>query len=165
MTMTRHETEIKADEQVPTIEVIREFDATPAQVFRAHVDPELFARWTGPKGMDIRIDRHDCRTGGSYRYVMSQDGEDYGFNGVFHEVRPNELIVQTFAFEGMPDDVALERLVLEDLGGGRTRLTSTSLCDSFEGRDGFIASGMEVGVNEGYEKLDELLAGDGDGAS
>ena len=67
--------------------------------------------------------------------------------------------MQTFAFEGMPDDVALERILLEDLGNGRTRLTSTSLVDSFEGRDGFVASGMEVGVTEGYEKLDELLAG------
>ena len=155
---TRRETQIVADPDVPLVRIVREFDAPPAKVFRAHVDPELFAQWTGPKGMDLRIDHHDCRTGGSYRYVMAQDGEDYSFNGVFHEVRENELIVQTFAFEGMPDDVALERLVLEDLGDGRTRLTSTSLVDSFEGRDGFVASGMEVGVNEGYEKLDDLLA-------
>jgi uncharacterized protein YndB with AHSA1/START domain len=161
MTSTTHpETQIVVDPDVPLVRIVREFDAPPEKVFRAHVDPELFARWTGPKGMDMRIDHHDCRTGGSYRYVMSQDGEDYGFNGVFHEVRANELIVQTFAFEGMPDDVALERLVLEDLGNGRTRLTSTSLVDSFEGRDGFVASGMEVGVTEGYEKLDDLLARD-----
>ncbi len=158
-TTQRHETRIVSDPDVPLIRIVREFDATPEKVFRAHVEPELFARWNGPRDMQVRIDRHDCRTGGSYRYVMSQDGEDYGFNGVFHEVRPNELIVQTFAFEGMPDAVALERLVLEDLGNGRTRLTSTSLVDSFEGRDAFLASGMEVGVNEGYEKLDELLAG------
>ena len=155
---THHETEIVSDPDVPLVRIVREFDAPPAKVFRAHVDPELFAQWTGPKGMEIRIDRHDCRSGGSYRYVMAQDGEEYAFNGVFHEVRAGELIVQTFAFEGMPDDVALERIVLEDLGNGRTRLTSTSLVDSFEGRDGFVASGMEVGVNEGYEKLDELLA-------
>jgi uncharacterized protein YndB with AHSA1/START domain len=159
MTSTAHrETEIALDPQVPLVRITREFDAPPEKVFRAHVDPELFARWIGPKGMQVRIERHDCRTGGSYRYVMSQDGEEYAFNGAFHEVRPNEVIVQTFSFEGMPDDVALERLVLEDLGNGRTRLTSTSLVDSFEGRDGFVASGMEVGVNEGYEKLDELLA-------
>ncbi|SFF23553.1 SRPBCC family protein [Blastococcus tunisiensis] len=157
----RHETQIVVDPDVPLVRIVREFDAPPAKVFRAHVDPELFARWTGPKGMEMRIERYDCRTGGAYRYVMSQDGEDYGFNGVFHEVRQDELIVQTFAFEGMPDDVALEKIVLEDLGGGRTRLTSTSLVDSFEGRDGFVASGMEVGVTEGYEKLDELLADGG----
>ncbi|MDT0274569.1 SRPBCC family protein [Blastococcus goldschmidtiae] len=161
---THHETQILVDPDVPLVRIVREFDAPPEKVFRAHVDPELFARWTGPKGMEMCIDRYDCRTGGSYRYVMSQDGEDYGFNGVFHEVRANELIVQTFAFEGMPDDVALERLLLEDLGDGRTRLTSTSLVDSFEGRDGFVASGMEAGVTEGYEKLDDLLARDEGGA-
>jgi uncharacterized protein YndB with AHSA1/START domain len=73
-------------------------------------------------------------------------------------VRPDELIVQTFTFEGEPDGVALERLVLEDLGDGRTRLSSTSLVDSFAARDAFVASGMEVGVREGYERLDEVLA-------
>jgi len=74
-------------------------------------------------------------------------------------VRPSEVIVQTFTFEDFPDGVALERLVLEGLGNGRTRLTATSLVDSFEGRDAIIASGMEHGVREGYERLDELLAG------
>ena len=67
--------------------------------------------------------------------------------------------MQTFTFEGMPDGVALERLVFEDLGDGRTRLTGTSLVDSFEARDAMLSSGMDVGVNEGYERLDELLAG------
>jgi hypothetical protein len=59
----------------------------------------------------------------------------------------------------MPDGVALEKIVLTDLGGGRTRLTATSLVDSFAGRDAFVASGMETGVREGHERLDELLAG------
>jgi uncharacterized protein YndB with AHSA1/START domain len=90
--------------------------------------------------------------GGSYRYLAAYEGVDYAFRGCFHEVRPAELIVQTFTFEGMPDGVALEKLIFEDLGNGRTRLTTTSLVDSFEGRDGFVASGMEVGVREGYEK-------------
>ena len=107
----------------------------------------------------MRVDYYDCRTGGSYRYVMIGDGNEFGFHGCFHEVRPSELIVQTFTFEGAPDGVALERLVLEDLGDGRTRLTVTSLVDTFEGRDAFLASGMEEGVREGYERLDELLAG------
>ena len=158
MTSTTHrEAQIVADPDVPLVRITREFDAPPEKVFRAHTDPELVVQWNGPNGMEARIDHYDCRTGGSYRYVHTQDGEEYAFHGCFHEVRPNEVIVQTFAFEGMPDAVALERLVLEDLGNGRTRLTSTSLVDSFEGRDGFVASGMEVGVNEGYEKLDDLL--------
>ncbi len=158
MTSTVHETQISADPDVPTVRIVREFDAPKEKVYRAHVDPELVAQWMGPRSTQMRIDQWDCRTGGSWRYVTIHEGQEYGFYGSFHEVRPNELIVQTFTWEGMPDGVALEKLVLEDVGGGRTRLTATSLVDSFEGRDGFLASGMEVGVNEGYEKLDELLA-------
>jgi uncharacterized protein YndB with AHSA1/START domain len=159
MTTTRtHETEIIVDPDVPLVRIIREFDAPPEKVFRAHTDPDLFVQWNGPRSLSTRIDHHDCRTGGSYRYVMSEAGEEYGFRGCFHEVRPAELIVQTFTYEGMPDGVALERLMFEDLGDGRTRLKATSVVDSFEGRDAFVASGMEVGVREGYERLDELLA-------
>ena len=159
MTSTRHhETQIVSDPDVPIVRIIREFDAPPEKVYRAHVDPDLVAEWMGPNSTRMRIDQWDARTGGSWRYVASDDNGEYGFYGCFHELRPNELIVQTFTFEGMPDGVALEKLVLEDLGNGRTRLTATSLVDSFEGRDGFVASGMDVGVNEGYEKLDELLA-------
>ena len=96
---------------------------------------------------------------GEWRYVSTRDSEEYWFRGCFHEVRPNELIVQTFTFEGFPDGVSLERLELEDLGDGRTRLVATSLVDSFEGLDAFVASGMETGVQEGYRKLDRILAG------
>jgi uncharacterized protein YndB with AHSA1/START domain len=106
----------------------------------------------------MRVDHFDCRTGGSYRYVHASNGNEYWFRGCFHDVRPSELIVQTFTFEGDPDGVALERLVFEDLGDGRTRLVATSLVDTFEGRDAFLASGMEEGVREGYERLDDLLA-------
>ncbi len=157
-TTSAHDTEIIADPNVPLVRIIREFNAPPDKVFRAHTDPELLAQWLGPRGVEMHIEHYDCRTGGSYRYVHLSDGNEYGFRGCFHEVRPSELIVQTFTFEGMPDGVALEKLVLEDLGEGRTRLTATSLVDSFEGRDGFLASGMEVGVREGYERLDEVLA-------
>jgi uncharacterized protein YndB with AHSA1/START domain len=156
---TRHETQISADPDVPLIRIVREFDAPPAKVFRAHVDPELVARWLGPDSTETRLDEWDCRTGGSYRYVSIHEGTEYGFHGSFHEVRPDELIVQTFTFDGMPDGVALEKLVLEDLGDGRTRLTATSLCDSFADRDAMLSSGMDVGVNDGYAKLDAILAG------
>jgi uncharacterized protein YndB with AHSA1/START domain len=155
---TRHETQIVSDPDVPLVRIVREFDAPPEKVFRAHTDPELLVQWMGPRGLEMTIDHYECRTGGSYRYIHSRDGEEYGFHGSFHEVRPNELIVQTFTFEGFPDQVALEKLVLEDLGGGRTRLTATSLVDSFADRDAFVASGMETGVVEGYERLDAVLA-------
>ena len=153
------DTEITLDERVPLVRITREFDAAPAKVFRAHTDPDLLVQWLGPRGIQMRVDHFDCRTGGSWRYVHHDGDTEHGFHGWFHEVRPSELIVQTFTYEGFPDGVALERLVLEDLGDGRTRLTATSLVDSFEGRDAFVASGMETGVVEGYERLDEVLAG------
>jgi uncharacterized protein YndB with AHSA1/START domain len=157
-TSQTRETEIVSDTDVPMVRITREFDAPVERVFRAHVDPTLFAQWVGPRAYDASIDNFDCRTGGSYRYVLKSAGEEYGFRGCFHDVRPSELIVQTFSFEGDPDGVALERLVFEDLGNEGTRLSTSSLVDSFEGRDAFIASGMEVGVREGYERLDEVLA-------
>jgi uncharacterized protein YndB with AHSA1/START domain len=158
-TTSTHETRIEVDSEVPLVRIVREFDAPPAKVFRAHVDPDLVVQWNGPRGTEMRIDRWDARTGGEYRFVHISDGNEYAFHGSFHDVRPEDLtIVQTFTFEGMPDGVALEKLVLEDLGNGRSRLTATSLVDSFADRDAFVASGMETGVVEGYEQLDELLA-------
>ena len=137
----------------------RDFAATPGQLFRAHTDPALFARWVGPEAMTTRIEHWDARTGGSWQYVAERDGVEYRFRGCFHEVRPDR-IVQTFTFEGEPDEVALGTLWFEDLGDGRTRLRTQSLCDSFEGRDAWLRSGMETGVDEGYAKLDRMLADD-----
>jgi uncharacterized protein YndB with AHSA1/START domain len=127
-------------------------------VFRAHADRDLFAQWNGPSDLTTSIEEFDFRTGGSYRYTMRRDDFEGGFHGSFHEIRENELIVQTFTFDGMPNGVALEKLHFEDLGNGRTRLVASSLVDSFADRDAFIASGMESGVQEGYQRLDQLLA-------
>lgn len=158
-TTSTREAEIHVDPDVPLVRITRDFDFPVASVFRAHTDPELYSRWIGPRDLETRIERFDVTTGGGFRYRnVDPEGNEYGFYGAFHEVRPDELIVQTFTFEGFPDGVALEKLHFEDLGGGRCRLTTTSLVDSFEGRDAFVASGMEVGVQEGYQKLDELLA-------
>ncbi|NDO89155.1 SRPBCC family protein [Cellulosimicrobium composti] len=154
-----HETEIVVPTDLPIVRIVREFDAPVAKVFRAHVDPDLFARWNGPRNLTQRTEHWDVRTGGAYRYVhVDPDGNEYAFFGSVHEVRPDELIVQTFTYEGFPDGVSLDRLQFEELPGGRCRLTATSLVDSFEGRDGFVSSGMEVGIREGYEQLDEILA-------
>jgi uncharacterized protein YndB with AHSA1/START domain len=151
------ETTIEADPTLPIIRTTRDFTATPEQLFRAHTDPALFAQWIGPHSLDTRIEHWDARTGGSWRFVSARDGVEFGFHGCFHEVRPDR-IVQTFTFEGDPDGVALETLWFEDLGDGRTRLHAQSLVDSFEGRDAWLSSGMETGVNEGYAKLDGMLA-------
>jgi uncharacterized protein YndB with AHSA1/START domain len=148
---------IEADPTVPIIRITRDFAATAAQLLRAHTDPELFARWVGPDGMDTRVIEWDARDGGSWRYIAAAGDEKYAFRGCFHQITADR-IVQTFTFEGMPDDVALETLRFEELGNGFTRLHAQSLVDSFEGRDAWLASGMEGGVNEGYAKLDALLA-------
>jgi uncharacterized protein YndB with AHSA1/START domain len=160
-TTSTHETRIDVDRDVPLLRIVREFDASPSQVFRAHADPELLVQWYGPRGTRTRIEAYDCRTGGTFRFVHISDGYEMAARGCFHEVRPGELIVQTFSIDTMPDGVALEKLVLEAVGDARTRLTRltrTTLVDSFEGRDAIVASGMDLGVREGYERLDELLA-------
>ena len=156
---TKRETTIEADPNVPTIRIIRDFDAPPDRVFKAWVDPKLVVKWLGPKSTEMRIDHWDARTGGSYRYAALQGSEEVAaFYGSFHEVRPNERLVQTFTWEGMPDGVSLDTMTFEDLGDGRTRTIGLSVVENFEGRDAIMASGMDVGVNEGYEKLDALLA-------
>jgi len=154
---TKNEATIVADEKLPIIRITRDFDATPAQLMRAHLDPDLFARWVGPDGAETRIDVWDVRDGGSWRYVGGLHGQEYAFRGCFHRVGV-DAIVQTFTWEEMPEDVSLETLRFEDLGNGRTRLHAQSLVDSFESRDAWLRSGMEVGVNDGYAKLDGLLA-------
>ncbi|HET9516612.1 MAG TPA: SRPBCC family protein [Actinoplanes sp.] len=154
---TIEEVVIEADDKLPIIRMSREFAATPQQLVRAHTDPDLFVQWIGPDGHATRVDYWDVRDGGSFRFVSEHDGNEYAFRGCFHEVRPDR-IVQTFTYEGFPDGVALETLWIEDLGGGRTRLRVQSLVDSFEGRDAWLASGMETGVTQGYAKLDRLLA-------
>jgi uncharacterized protein YndB with AHSA1/START domain len=148
---------IEADPKVPVIRMTRDFKGTPAQLMRAHTDPDVFAQWVGPNGMTTKIDQWDARTGGSWRFVQRRDGQEFSFRGCFHEVGSNR-IVQTFTYEGEPDGVALETLVFEDLGDGRTRMHASSLCDSFESRDAWLQSGMETGVNDGYAKLDRILA-------
>lgn len=154
----RYQVTIEADPELPIIRTTRDFDATPAQLMRAHTDPTLFARWTGPDGTKIRILDWDATTGGRWRFVgWNADGEEYAFHGCFHEVGETR-IVQTFTFDGQPEDVALETFRFEDLGDGRTRLHAQSLVDSFEARDHWLASGMEVGIEDGYAKLDALVA-------
>jgi uncharacterized protein YndB with AHSA1/START domain len=154
---SRNSTQIEALPDVPAIRITRDFDAPVERVFRAWVDPDLFVRWVGPRSIDTTIDEWDARTGGSWRYTSRRDGEQWGFYGSFHEVRPSERLVQTFTWDGAPDGVSLETMTFEDLGDGRTRTVGLSVVESFEIRDMILASGMDAGIVEGYEKLDELL--------
>jgi uncharacterized protein YndB with AHSA1/START domain len=155
-THARYQATIEADPTLPIIRITRDFDATPAQLMRAHTDPDLFARWIGPDSIETKVVDWDATSGGRWRFVGHRDGEEYAFRGCFHEVG-EDRIVQTFTWEEQPDGVALETFWFEDLGDGRTRLHAQSLVDSFEARDAWLASGMEVGVDEGYAKLDALV--------
>jgi uncharacterized protein YndB with AHSA1/START domain len=153
------EAAVEADPALPIIHITRDFTATPGQLFRAHTDPELYVRWVGPDSISTRIVHWDARTGGSWRYVSTGGGAEYGFHGCFHEVRADRL-VQTFTYEDAPDGVVLQTLTFEELGGGRTRLRTRAQCGSFAERDQWLAGGMRVGVREGYAKLDGVLADD-----
>ena len=150
--------QLRAPVDTLAMDYTREFDAPVAAVFRAHGDPELVKQWLGPGRNQMEVERWDFRTGGGYRYLhRGPDGGEYWFNGVFHTVRHNEFVVQTFEFEGAPDMVNIEFMTFEDLGG-RTRLGGRSICPTVEARDALLSSGMEGGMTESYERLDALLA-------
>ncbi|MCD2186846.1 SRPBCC family protein [Actinomycetospora soli] len=152
-------TTIEADPTVPAIRITREFDASVSAVFRAHVDPELVVQWLGPRRLTMTVQRWDAQTGGGYAYThVGEDGTEHHFLGSFHEIRLDERIVQTFAYVPFADQVALETMTFTELPGGRCRIEGFSLCGSFEGRDAMLASGMEEGVVQGYERLDEVLS-------
>jgi uncharacterized protein YndB with AHSA1/START domain len=149
---------ITAQPGVPFVDMVREFDAPVAAVRRAHLEPDLVKQWLGPRRLEMEIQEYDARSGGSWSYIhRDTDGTAYGFRGVFHSVGENQ-IWQTFEFDGWPGHVSLESATFEALGDNRTRLSVHSVYQSLEDRDGMLESGMEEGVTEGYERLDELLA-------
>ena len=150
-------TEITAPEGTPFIEISREVAAPPALVYRAYTEPELLKQWLGPRKYEMVVERWDVRDGGAWRYEHRDDaGNAYGFHGVFHSVATDSM-VQTFEFDGAPGHVSLEKVVFEDLGNGRTAIRNHSVYQSVEARDAMVQAGMADGVNEGFERLDELL--------
>jgi uncharacterized protein YndB with AHSA1/START domain len=158
---TKNKTTITAEPGRQELFITREFDAPRELVFKAHTDPELYAQWLGPHGLTTTFETFEPVSGGQYRFIQKdQDGNEYAFRGVTHEVTAPERIIGTFEFEGLPEPghVTLETTRFEALPGNRTRITSQSVFQSVTDRDGMIQSGMETGVNEGYERLDELLA-------
>jgi len=155
----KNKTTITAEPGKQELFITREFDAPRDLVFKAHIDPELYVQWLGPHGYEMILETFEPRSGGRYRYVhKDKDGNEFGFHGVFHEMS-EELMIQTFEFEGLPErgHVILDTMKLEALPGNRTRVTIQSVYQSVSDRDGMVQSGMERGVNEGYERLDELL--------
>ena len=154
-------TTITAQPGTPFIDVTREFAAPRAAVFHAHTEPDLVKQWLGPRGLEMEILEFDARSGGGYHYVHRDDRGEYRFRGVFHRVDDGERIIQTFEYEGAPGDVCLETMTFTDLGAGRTRLEGHSVFPSVEARDAAVESGMEHGIVEGYERLDEVLGKEG----
>ena len=138
--------------------ITREFDAPRELVFKAHTDPELYVQWLGPKGYEMTLETFEPVSGGKYRYIhKDKEGNEYGFHDTFHEMSP-ESMIQTFEFDGYPGHVSLDCMTLEELPGDRTKIMIQSIFQSVADRDGMIQNGIEKGVNEGYERLDDLLA-------
>lgn len=139
--------------------ITREFDAPRELVFRAHVDPELYVQWVGPRDLTMTIQKFEMVNGGSYRYTHERDGHTYAFFGVTHEVKAPERIIGTFEFDGLPErgHVIMGKTIFEELPKNRSRVVHQSVFFSIQDRDGMVQSGMELGVTEGYEKLDVLL--------
>ena len=155
----KNKTTITAEPGKQELFVTREFDVPCELVHRAHIDPDLFIQWLGPRGYEMILETFEPHSGGRWRYIHTdKQGNEYGFHGVFHEVSP-ERMIQTFEFEGLPESghVILETMKLESLPEDRTRITIHSVYQSVEDRDGMIQAGMETGMNQGYEKLDEIL--------
>jgi uncharacterized protein YndB with AHSA1/START domain len=150
-------TMITAEPGIPAIIVTREFDAPRELVFRAHVDPDLLVRWLGPRELTLTVDRWEVRDGGTWRYVHTdEDGNAYGFHGVFHGDPSPDALVQTFEFEGTPGHVCLQTVTLTE-HDGKTLLRTVSSFQSVEDRDAMVAAGMERGVRDSDERLAELL--------
>jgi uncharacterized protein YndB with AHSA1/START domain len=141
------------------IVMTREFDAPRELIFEAHSSCEHLNKWWGPRKYSFELCEMDFRPGGKYRFVhRGPDGvEEHGFRGEYREIVPPERIVWTFEWEGMPGHISVDTLTLNDIGGGRTKLTAHSFFDSVEDRDGMLQSGMEEGASETYDRLAELL--------
>jgi uncharacterized protein YndB with AHSA1/START domain len=154
-----HQTEVIAEPGVPTIVMRRAFDAPRELVHRAYADPDLLKQWLGPDRLEMRIDEYELRHGGRYRFVhIDEDGTEYAFRGVFHgDQGVDGGMMRTFEWEGLPGHVSFEsaRFIEQD---AVTVVESTSVFLAVEDRDGMIANGMQTGVDEGYAKLDALLA-------
>lgn len=158
--MTIRKVTVSAEPGTHEVVITREFDAPRELVFKAFTDPELLAQWWGPRYLTTEVDRMDVRPGGQWRFLnRDSEGNEYGFHGVYHEILAPERIIDTFEFEGLPEKghVALETMRFEALPGGRTRITNQSVFQSITDRDGMLQSGMEGGLNESYERLEELL--------
>jgi uncharacterized protein YndB with AHSA1/START domain len=136
----------------------RVFDAPRERVFQAFVDPELIPRWWGRREDTTTIDKLDLREGGEWRFISEGPDGTHAFRGTFRVIDPPRQLEWTFEWEGLPGHIAIDTTTFEDLGDGRTKVSTRSRFDTTEDRDGMLSSGMEIGMGESYARLDELLA-------
>lgn len=141
------------------IKVTREFSVPKELVYKAWTTPDLIKRWWGAKRGVVNLAEVDLRVGGKWRYVSTTDrGFEVGFHGVFREVVANERLVYTEVYEGVPggdDDPAVVTLTLTE-SGGHTTFTSLSQLSSRAVRDMIIQSGMEAGMQDAMDLLEEV---------
>ena len=144
---------LPADDQIL---ITREFDAPKHLVYKAYTTPELVRRWWTAKRGEMTVAEIDLRVGGTWRYVMIAHGDmEVGFHGEYREIVPNERIVSTEVYEGMPDAAALDTLTLTE-ADGRTTLTILVQHEKKEHRDAHIESGMEDGLQDALDLLEEV---------
>lgn len=137
--------------------ITREFDAPAALVFRAWTDPELVPRWWTARRGTMDVCEIDLRVGGSWRYVMTtlEGGFEVGFHGEYREIVPGERLVHTEVFEGMPDAAALDVITFDERAG-RTLVTMLVRHELPEHRDAHIASGMEDGMQDAFDLMEDV---------
>jgi uncharacterized protein YndB with AHSA1/START domain len=146
------------DDGTHGITIVRDFDHPVATVYRAMTDPALIGRWMGPHGYENVEITNDAKHAGTWTLVQrGPEGDEFAFRGVFHGDPSPELTLRTFEWLGLPGHVSFESLRIEDLGAGRCRVRTTSVFLTTEDRDGMRDSGMDHGVIEGYQRLDEVL--------
>lgn len=157
-TTTQPETTFVAEPGAHDMTITAVIDAPREKVYRAFAEVDLLTQWWGPRELTTTVGTYDFRTGGSWRLVHTDpDGNDYGFHGVIHETLPNERIVQTFEFEGMPGHVSLQSARFEDADGG-TKVILQDVYQSVEARDGMADSGARDFAPVGMAQLAEVVA-------
>lgn len=158
--MSKNTTKVTAEKDKQEIWIEREFDAPRDLVFKVTTDPTLLVQWWGPRKYTTTVDKADVRSGGQWRFVHHADGQEFGFHGVYHEVLAPERVIDTFEWEGLPEKghVILETIRYEQLPNNRTKIKIQQVFQSVADRDGMVASGQKKGMEESYERLDELLA-------
>lgn len=154
--VTHNETSITTPTDTEIL-VERIVDAPREVVWKAYTDPELIAQWLGPRNRTMTVEEMDVRQGGRYRFIHSLGDDHFTFYGEYRAIEKPSAIEWTFNYDGAPSE-QVDRTEFEELDGGRTRIVSTSTFVSKDDRDRMLGSGMDRGMRESFERLDELVA-------